>query len=133
MKEIILMICCAALLLACGNKITSKRMPASQRVITENKAQGNITDHPDYNTGIQLVRQSDCFTCHKISEAFVAPSFTEVANKYRSYSDSIVRHLAGRVITGGSGVWGILPMTPHADLSKDDAAAMIRYILLLKQ
>ena len=47
--------------------------------------------------------------------------------------DTIVSHLAGKIITGGSGVWGPALMTPHPTVSKEDAEAMVRYILLLKK
>jgi cytochrome c len=46
--------------------------------------------------------------------------------------DTIVEHLAKKVISGGSGVWGEIMMTPHPGLSLDSAEAIVRYILLLK-
>ena len=41
--------------------------------------------------------------------------------------------LATKVIAGGQGVWGQIPMIPHPKLSKEDAIAMVKYILLLKE
>jgi cytochrome c len=41
--------------------------------------------------------------------------------------------LAGKVISGGSGVWGAIPMTPHPQVKEEDAIAMIKYIMLLKK
>ncbi|HPG12254.1 MAG TPA: cytochrome c class I, partial [Chitinophagaceae bacterium] len=60
------------------------------------------------------------------------PSYRDIANKYGSMSDTIISHLAGKIIAGGNGVWGDVFMTPHAGLSKEDAEAMVEYILLLK-
>jgi cytochrome c len=37
------------------------------------------------------------------------------------------------VIAGSSGTWGELPMTPHPNLSKEDAKSMVTWILSLKQ
>jgi len=61
------------------------------------------------------------------------PSYRDVANKYASLPDTIVTHLAGKIIKGGSGVWGEVPMTPHPALSEEDAKSMVKYILLLKK
>jgi cytochrome c len=133
MKKIMLIGCFAILLTACSNKTTSGARPLVQKVDLGKKGQEkDISDHPDYKKGFALFAQSDCFTCHKRTESFVGPPLSLVAAKYSSYPDSIVSHLAGRVISGGGGVWGSIPMVPHADLSKEDASAMIKYILLLK-
>jgi cytochrome c len=48
-------------------------------------------------------------------------------------NDETIELLAGKIIAGGKGVWGEVPMTPHASLSKDDAKEMVRYILSLKK
>jgi len=41
--------------------------------------------------------------------------------------------LANKVIKGGSGKWGDVPMTPHPQLSMDDAKEMVKYVLSLKK
>jgi cytochrome c len=41
--------------------------------------------------------------------------------------------LAAKIISGGKGNWGNISMTPHPELSMDDAKAMVQYILLLKK
>ena len=41
--------------------------------------------------------------------------------------------LADKIIKGGTGVWGNMPMTAHATLKKDDAKLMVKYILSLKK
>ena len=95
--------------------------------------EGDITKSLDYQVGLELVAKSDCFTCHKIEEQFTGPSYRDVANKYAGMSDTIITHLAGKIIHGGNGVWGQVFMTPHATLSQADAEAMVKYILLLKK
>jgi cytochrome c len=131
MKRITLTICSAACLLSCSNR----SMPTASRSVQTNetgksKPESDRLDEPVYKKGLYLVTQNDCFTCHKLTEEFVGPSFKEVANRYKSYPDSIVGHIASRVITGGSGAWRNVPMVPHKDLSNEDAVAMVRYILL---
>lgn len=87
---------------------------------------------PAYEEGLQLVAKSDCFTCHKISEAFTGPAYEAIAAKYADNPEN-VSLLAGKVINGGVGVWGQVPMTAHPTLSQTDAEKMIKYILLLKK
>jgi cytochrome c len=40
--------------------------------------------------------------------------------------------LAGKILKGGSGNWGAIPMTAHATLSQADAELMVKYIMSLK-
>lgn len=80
--------------------------------------------------GAALVKKSDCNTCHHVTNTIVGPSHTDVAKKYE-FTNENIEMLAERIINGGSGVWGQVPMTPHLDLSKDDALKMARYVLSL--
>ena len=68
-------------------------------------------------------------SCHKVDAKLVGPSYQDVAAKY---TDADIDHLAGKIIEGGKGVWGDIPMTPHAGLSQDNAKLMVKYILSLK-
>jgi len=100
---------------------------------TEEPKVVDITKNPDYQKGLELASKSDCFTCHTVEDKLTGPSYREVANKYASMPDTIVAHLAGKIINGGSGVWGQIMMTPHPALSQADAEAIVRYVLLLKK
>lgn len=81
--------------------------------------------------GQELISKSGCLACHKVSEKLVGPAYTAVATKYDD-TEANLDYLAGKIIAGGSGVWGDIPMTPHPALSKDDAKEMARYVLSLK-
>lgn len=85
----------------------------------------------DEEKGIELIAGSDCLTCHKVNEKAIGPSYQDVANKYTT-DDATISDLAGKIIKGGSGVWGEVPMTPHPQVSEDDAKIMVKYILSLK-
>lgn len=91
-----------------------------------------IEDSPAYEEGLQLVAKSDCLTCHKIGEAFTGPAYEAIAAKYADNPENVSR-LADKVINGGVGVWGQIPMNAHPTISKTDAEKMIKYILLLKK
>jgi cytochrome c len=81
--------------------------------------------------GAALIEQKDCKTCHKIDTKLVGPGYKEVAAKYEA-TEANIDMLADKVISGGSGHWGEVAMTPHADLPKEDAKEMVKYILSLK-
>lgn len=80
--------------------------------------------------GEALVNASDCKTCHHATNKIVGPAHAEVAKKY-DFTSANVSMLAGKIINGGSGNWGEIPMTPHTDISKADAEKMAMYVLSL--
>lgn len=80
--------------------------------------------------GLKLIEGADCLSCHKIDAKLVGPSYQDVANKY---TDADIDHLATKIIEGGKGVWGDIPMTAHAGMSKENAQKMVKYILSLKK
>jgi cytochrome c len=81
--------------------------------------------------GAALIEQKDCKTCHKVDTKLIGPGYKEVAQKYEA-TEANIDKLADKIIAGGSGNWGEVAMTPHADLAKDDAKEMVKYILSLK-
>ena len=115
-------------LMACGGGGSKTEEPKKEEAKSE-----DLSKNPDYQKGLELITKSDCFTCHQIDDKLNGPPYREVANKYASYPDTIVAHLAGKVISGGSGVWGEVMMTPHQGLKEADAEAIVKYILLLKK
>ena len=92
----------------------------------------DISQNPDYQKGLEAISKSDCLTCHMIDEKLTGPSYRDVANKYASMPDTIINHLAGKILKGGGGVWGEIPMLGHPSLSNEEAVVMVKYILLLK-
>lgn len=97
------------------------------------QADSGLSSNPDYQKGLELIAKSDCLTCHKVDETLTGPKYRDVANKYAGMPDTIIGHLAGKIIHGGTGVWGQVYMTPHPTLSRENAEAMVKYILLLKK
>lgn len=79
--------------------------------------------------GAQLIASADCLGCHKEQDKLVGPAYKDVAKKY---SNKDIDYLANKIISGGKGVWGDIPMTPHPNLALNDAKEMVKYILSLK-
>jgi cytochrome c len=89
------------------------------------------SDLENIKNGEVLISKSDCFACHKVQDKVLGPSYKDIADKYAKNKANI-DYLVNKVIVGGSGVWGAIPMSPHPNLSDDDARDMILYILSLK-
>lgn len=79
--------------------------------------------------GKTLIASSDCFACHQDKEKLIGPAYVDVAKKY---TESDIPYLIKKIIDGGAGVWGDIPMAPHGALQVTDAEAMVRYILSVK-
>lgn len=96
-----------------------------------NKPAVDSSNNPDYQKGLTLVAGGDCLSCHHVKTKLLGPSFNSIADKYESNAENIAG-LADKIIKGSQGVWGQVPMTPHPAVKKEDAAQMVKYILLLK-
>jgi len=133
MKKIILLFTCAAFLAACGGD--DKKEPAENKTEpakTETAAPDKTQD-PEYQKGLAIVAEPKnlCLTCHKIDEKLVGPAYRDVANKYE-LTDENVNMLAEKVVKGGAGVWGEVPMPANTVISPEDAKAAVRYVLMLR-
>ncbi|MBC7418730.1 MAG: hypothetical protein H7325_11310 [Pedobacter sp.] len=82
--------------------------------------------------GGKLLAKSDCLACHNEQTKIVGPAYIAVAAKY-AINLANINYLVGKIISGGSGVWGDIPMSPHPTLAKTDAKLMVQYILSLKK
>jgi cytochrome c len=89
-----------------------------------------VTASDAISQGELLVKASDCKTCHHSVNKIIGPSHTDVAKKYE-FTRANVEMLAGKIIKGGTGVWGEVPMSAHADISQADAEKMAQYVLSL--
>jgi cytochrome c len=76
------------------------------------------------------MRKTTCFSCHQTAEKSAGPPYAEVALRYAKDPDARLR-LANRIISGGKGSWGELPMPPHPQHSLAETSAMTDWILSL--
>lgn len=129
MKRIFFYSAMALLIVGCGN---SENKTETSTTTPATEATAEAPADPVVAKGLQLVAQSDCFQCHKVAEKLTGPAYEEVAAKYPNNQQTIDT-LAQKIIKGGVGVWGPVPMTAHPDLSKEDAETMVKYILSLKK
>jgi cytochrome c len=145
MKKTAIILSLCAVIAACSNNksdqnVSNDSVSATNQdaKIAETSADTNATQiGTDSNAGnnsskgAQLIASSDCLGCHKEQEKLVGPAYKDVAKKY-SNSDKDINYLANKIISGGKGVWGEVPMTPHPNLALNDAKEMAKYVMSLK-
>jgi cytochrome c len=64
-----------------------------------------VAQHP----ALVLMAKLGCVGCHSVDKKIVGPAFADVARKYPGQAD----YLAGKIRSGGSGLWGPIPMPPQ--------------------
>jgi cytochrome c len=78
-----------------------------------------------------LAKSKNCMACHTVDKKVVGPAYKDVAKKYAGQKDAADK-LAGKVIKGGSGVWGPVPMPANAQVNEADAKKLVAWILAMK-
>jgi cytochrome c len=79
----------------------------------------------------QLAQKKNCMACHQVDKKLVGPSYKDVAAKYAGNKDAPAM-LAGKIMKGGSGVWGPVPMPANAQVSEAEARKLATWLLTLK-
>ncbi len=78
-----------------------------------------------------LATSKNCMACHAVDKKLVGPAFKEVAAKYAGKAGA-ADTLAAKIIKGGSGVWGPVPMPANAQVNDADAKKLAAWVLTLK-
>ena len=76
-----------------------------------------------------LAQAKNCLACHAIDKKLVGPAYTEIAKKYKGNKDAEAM-LIKKVINGGGGVWGTIPMPPNP-VKEGEAKLLVDWILSL--
>jgi cytochrome c len=126
MKKV-LILSLIAVSMSCGGK-KETTAPAEEFSTPDNTPKVAVDDQ--IAQGEALVKGSDCKTCHHAVNKIIGPSHTDVAKKYE-FTEANVKLLADKILKGGQGVWGQIPMTAHVDITQVDAEKMARYVLSL--
>ena len=78
-----------------------------------------------------LAKAKNCMACHAMVNKLVGPAYKDVAKKYAG-DKSAADKLAAKVIKGGSGVWGAVPMPANPQVSEAEAKKLVAWILSQK-
>ena len=78
---------------------------------------------------LKLATDKGCTACHNVDKKVIGPAYKEVAKKYKGDAKA-ADALAAKVVKGGSGVWGPIPMPPNK-VTDDEAKKLVAWILAL--
>ena len=78
-----------------------------------------------------LATAKNCMACHAVDKKLVGPSYKEVAAKYAGQTDAVDK-LAGKIMKGGSGVWGPVPMPANAQVNDAEAKKLAAWVMTQK-
>ena len=129
MKKVLFILFAGCVAIGCGGNDAEKKDAGTA---AKDSVASKPADDPDIAKGLTLVANNDCLTCHKINEQLTGPAYQQVAQRYES-TPEVIDTLSQKVINGGTGKWGQIPMSPHPTLQKEDAKAMVKYILSLRK
>ena len=76
-----------------------------------------------------LAKSKGCLGCHAVDKKLLGPAYKDVAAKYAG--QDVVDQLAQKVMKGGSGVWGQMPMPPNS-VTAEEAKRLVQWVLSKK-
>ncbi len=124
MKKTFLILSAAIALYACGG---GEAKPAETKPAEATAA----TEAPKLeDKALELIGSKGCTACHAIDKKVIGPAYIDVSKKYES-TPEMIDSLSHKVINGGKGVWGDVPMTAN-NVTPEEAKEMVTYILSLK-
>ncbi|ATA54491.1 MULTISPECIES: c-type cytochrome [Variovorax] len=80
---------------------------------------------------LALATSKNCMSCHAVERKVLGPSFKDIAAKYKD-DKGAANSLATKIIKGGSGVWGPVPMPANNQVSEADAKKLAAWVLSTK-
>jgi len=78
-----------------------------------------------------LATAKNCMACHAIDKKVVGPAYKDVAKKYAGDSKAAAM-LTTKVMKGGAGVWGPVPMPANVQVNEAEAHKLVAWVLAMK-
>jgi cytochrome c len=78
-----------------------------------------------------LAKAKNCMACHAVANKLVGPAYKDVAAKYTGQKDAEDK-LVQKVMKGGSGTWGAIPMPANPQVSEAEARTLVKWVLAQK-
>ena len=78
-----------------------------------------------------LAKSKNCMACHAVATKVVGPAYKDVAAKYAGQKDAEDK-LTQKVLKGGSGVWGAVPMPANTQVTEAEARTLVKWVLSQK-
>jgi S-disulfanyl-L-cysteine oxidoreductase SoxD len=114
-----------------GNLADQNRLVGAQKGATTataaGKASTSATAPAAGASAMAALQKHSCTACHAVDTKLVGPSFQEISKKYATNAEAS-SYLAGKIKSGGAGVWGAIPM-PGQALPEADSKVIVQWIL----
>ena len=79
--------------------------------------------------GETLVRDAMCYACHQMQSTSLGPPWQAIAARHTERAEVMVDVLASKIVRGGGGNWGLVPMVPNQRVSEEQARVMAQWVL----
>ena len=79
----------------------------------------------------ELARDKRCMNCHALERKLVGPAFKDVARRYAAQPDAVPR-LAEKIVNGGAGAWGPVPMAANPHVSAVQARELALWVMQVR-
>ncbi len=76
----------------------------------------------------EIAKKSGCSNCHKIDKKMVGPGWEDVAKKYKDDPEATAK-LSDKIVKGGKGVWGPIPMPANPKLTEQEVKELVTFIM----
>jgi len=83
------------------------------------------------DAGLDLAKAKNCLACHAVATKLVGPAYKDVAAKYAGQKDAEGK-LVAKVMKGGSGTWGAIPMPANPQVNEAEAKTLVKWVLSQK-
>ena len=80
---------------------------------------------------LQLATAKNCMACHAVDKKLVGPAYKDIAAKYAGQTDAATK-LEAKVLKGGAGVWGPVPMPANTQVTPAEAKQLVAWIMTQK-
>jgi cytochrome c len=77
-----------------------------------------------------MAQKKNCLACHAVDKKVVGPSYKDVAKKYAG--QDVTAKLATKIMKGGSGTWGAIPMPANPQVNQTEAESLAKWIISMK-
>jgi len=82
--------------------------------------------------GAKLFDEKRCYICHEMDKVSLGPPLKAIAARHAARRDVMTEVLAHKIVHGGGGTWGVVPMVPNQWVSLGEARMLSGWILGLK-
>lgn len=79
--------------------------------------------------GATLEKSQRCYSCHDLTKTLIGPPYKAIAARHAADKEMMVEVLARKILRGGGGNWGVVPMVPNEHVSEADARTLARWVL----